>query len=47
LYPVMDLARKEEAENWGNEGYQDVFHRNVRYSSDRTQGRPESVISAH
>jgi len=47
LNPVMDLGvRKEEAGNWGNDGYHDVFHRNVRHSSDRTQGRPESVITA-
>jgi hypothetical protein len=42
--PVMELGVwKEEAGIWGNEGCHDVFHRNVRHSSDRTQGRPESL----
>ena len=44
LNPVIELGvRKEEAGSRGNEGCHDVFHRNVRHSGDRTQGRPESL----
>jgi hypothetical protein len=44
LNSVMKLGvRKEEAGVWGKERYHDVFHRKVRRSSDRTQGRPESL----
>jgi len=47
LNPVMKLGViKEKAGNWGNEGNHDVFHRNVRHSNDRTQDRPEIVITA-
>jgi len=44
LNPLMELGvRKEEAGNWGNEGYHDDL--NVRHASDKTLGRPESVIT--
>jgi len=47
LNPVMKLGiRKEEAGIWGNEGNHDFFHRNVRHSNGRSQGRPEIVITA-
>jgi hypothetical protein len=42
---VMELGvKKEEAGIWGNESYHNDG--NVRYASDRTQCRQQSVITA-